>query len=155
VQTLKILKLKIIDFIMKITDLNWLSGHWQGSIEGDFIEEIWSSVYGKSMIGMFRWFKNEIPSLLEFESINQKGDEIYLNLRHFDQNFYAHEDKEEFISFKLEGVESNYALFIHDDSQNYMRLSYTRKDPHTLITELKMGKKDPEVLIFNFKLFHY
>ena len=140
---------------MNINDLNWLTGHWQDSIEGDIVEEIWSSIHAKSIMGMFRWFKDEIPSLLEFISINQKGDEIYLNLRHFDQNFYAHEDKEEFISFKLEGVESNYALFIHDDSQNYMRLSYTRKDPHTLIAELQMGKKDPKVLTFNFKLFHY
>jgi hypothetical protein len=140
---------------MNINDLNWLTGHWQGSIEGNIIEEIWSCIHAKSMMGMFRWFKDEIPSLLEFMAINQKGDEIYLNLKHFDQNFYANEDKEEFILFKLEGVESNYALFIHDDYQNYMRLSYTRKDPHTLIVELRMGKKDPEVLTFNFQLFHY
>lgn len=139
---------------MNVDKLNWLTGHWQGSIEGEFVEEVWSSVHAKSMIGMFRWFKDEIPIILEFVFINQVGEEIYLNLRHFDQNFHAHEEKEEYYSFKLEKVEPNYAIFIHDGSENYMRLTYTREDSSTLTAELKMGKTETRTLTFNFQLLH-
>lgn len=140
---------------MDITNLNWLTGHWQGSIEGEFVEELWSTIHAKSMMGMFRWLKGEIPLILEFVFINQVGEEIYLNLRHFDQNFHAQEDKEEYYSFKLEKLEPNHAIFIHDRPQNYMQLSYTRKAPNILIAELKMGKDNPKILTFNFQLFNY
>ena len=139
---------------MNIEDLNWLKGHWKGTIEGDFVEELWSSVNAKSMMGMFRWIKDEIPLVMEFVFIKQVGEEIFLNLRHFDKNFHAQEDKEEYYLFKLEKLELNHAVFIHDSPQNHMQLSYTHEDPSTLIAELKMGKTEPRILTFNFKLFN-
>jgi len=140
---------------MNINELNWLVGHWQGSIEGDNIEEVWSCIHAKSMMGMFRWIKDEVPSLLEFMTIEQEKNEISLKLKHFDQNFHANENKEEYVLFKLERLEPNFVLFIHNESDNHMRLSYTRQDDHSLITELEIGKDNPQILKFNFHLFHY
>jgi len=140
---------------MNLDKLNWLTGHWQGSIEGEFVEEVWSSVHAKSMMGMFRWIKDEIPLVMEFVFIKQVGEEITLNLRHFDQNFHAEEDKEEYYSFKLEKLEPNHARFVHEGPQNYMQLSYTRENTNSLIAELKMGKDEPRILTFNFQLFKH
>ncbi len=93
-----------------IEQMNWLCGHWKGSIASANIEEIWVEPQGHQMMGIFRMYNEEIE-LYEFMSISENDGSLTLKIKHFDKNLIAKEEKEQYEEFKLVHIEENMAYF--------------------------------------------
>lgn len=123
-----------------VADFAWLTGTWQGEVEGDFVEDQWSVPAGGVMMGMFRWVrggKDGKLSLYEFLSIEPGPEGPVLWLRHFGARLVAWEDKEGAIAFHLAAYKPNEATFDTRDPQNPLRLRYRREGAKRLVATLE------------------
>lgn len=94
-----------------IADAAWLVGSWQGEGFGGTIEEVWSDPSAGSMMGMFKLMHNDEPSMYELELIVEEEGTLVLKVKHFEANFSAWEEKEEFLSFPLVKLTDNAIYF--------------------------------------------
>ncbi len=94
-----------------IADVAWLAGSWQGEGFGGTIEEVWSDPSAGSMMGMFKLMHNGEPSMYELELIVEELDTLVLKVKHFEADFAAWEDKNEFLSFPLVKLTDGAAYF--------------------------------------------
>lgn len=94
-----------------ITDVAWLAGSWQGEGFGGTIEEVWSDPSAGSMMGMFKLMHNGEPSMYELELIVEEQDTLVLKVKHFEADFAAWEDKNQFLSFRLVKLTDDAAYF--------------------------------------------
>lgn len=66
-----------------LESLAFLAGAWEGSMEGDPVEETWSRPRGDSIIGMFRWQHAGRTIMWELLTIKAEEAGPTLRLRHF------------------------------------------------------------------------
>ncbi|HRP63167.1 MAG TPA: DUF6265 family protein [Phycisphaerales bacterium] len=85
-----------------LADFTFLTGTWQGEMNGEFVEEVWSQAEGGAMMGMFRWLHaSGTPRMYELLTITRQGDDVYLRLRHFNAAMVAWEEKDAPVVLKL------------------------------------------------------
>lgn len=89
----------------------WIEGHWTGEAFGGTAEEIWSAPMGESMMFVFRLVNDNKVSFYEIGHIQQLGNSLILQLKHFDGNLKGWEDKIETVDFKLVKLEKNKVYF--------------------------------------------
>jgi len=94
-----------------LEDVSWISGHWQGEAFGGIAEEIWSEPMGGSMMFVFRLVKDDQVSFYEVGHIQEIGNSIILQLKHFDKGLKGWEEKNETVDFRLVKLEKNKAYF--------------------------------------------
>lgn len=124
---------------VKVADLAWIAGNWQGEIGGDFIDEQWSAPAGGTLMGMFRWIKggkDGTVALYEFLTLEPGADGPVLWLRHFGPRLVAREDKEGAIAFHLIAWTPDEATFDNRDPANPTRLTYRRQGNDRLVVVL-------------------
>lgn len=85
-----------------LADFTFLTGTWQGEMNGEFVEEVWSQAQDGAMMGMFRWLHTSgTPRMYELLTITRQGDDVYLRLRHFNAAMVAWEEKDTPVVLKL------------------------------------------------------
>lgn len=85
-----------------LANFAFLTGTWQGEMNGEFVEEVWSEAQGGAMMGMFRWLHaSGTPRMYELLTINRQGDDVFLRLRHFNAAMVAWEEKDAPVVLKL------------------------------------------------------
>lgn len=94
-----------------LNNVAWIEGHWTGEAFGGTAEEIWSAPMGESMMFVFRLVNDNKVSFYEIGHIQQLGNSLILQLKHFDGNLKGWEDKIETIDFKLVKLEKNKVYF--------------------------------------------
>ena len=117
-----------------ISDVAWLAGSWQGEGFGGTIEEIWSEPSAGSMMGMFKLMHNGQPSMYELELIVEEDETLILKVKHFEADFSAWEDKNEFLSFPL--------VKLADEAIYFEGLTFKRVGPDQLHVYLAAKKGD-------------
>ncbi len=126
----------------EITDFAFIAGQWQGTVGADAIDEVWSTVAGGTLMGMFRWLKDEGVYLYEFQTIQQEGASITLRIKHFNSDLVGWEDKDVSTVFDCEWVKSDEVAFLkRGDAQQFMRLIYRQPDANTLIAITQMDEQ--------------
>lgn len=94
-----------------LNNVAWIEGHWTGEAFGGTAEEIWSAPMGESMMFVFRLVNDNKVSFYEIGHIQQLGNSLILQLKHFDGNLKGWEDKIETVDFKLVKLEKNKVYF--------------------------------------------
>ncbi len=89
-----------------------LTGTWQGLVGDSFVEEIWSSPQGNTIMGCFRWCDAERnPTMFEMLAIRAEPDGIRLRLRHYSPTLVGKEEKDAPITMRLASAEGSVFLF--------------------------------------------
>lgn len=84
-----------------IRDVAWLAGRWIGSGMGGRVEEIWSPPQNGSMMGMFRYIRNERTIFYEIMTLVEDNGSVTLRLKHFHPNLKGWEEKDVTVDFPL------------------------------------------------------
>lgn len=125
---------------IKLVDLGFIAGLWQGELAGGLTEEHWSMPEGDNMIGMFRYVKEGKAIFYEFMLIEQTVNGPVLRLKHFNPGLIGWEEKAEVYSYPLLAFQPNNAVFERPDQQS--RLTFQRTAGNTLLIVLEQKKPD-------------
>jgi Domain of unknown function (DUF6265) len=98
----------------------WLAGSWTGTGFGQEFEEVWNPPSAGSMVGLFKLFKDDGVSFYEILTITVDDGTLSLKVRHFNADFTAWENKDEFVNFRLVKLEQ--------DALHFGGLSFYRRD---------------------------
>jgi hypothetical protein len=89
-----------------------LAGTWQGFVGDSFVEEIWSTPQGDTIMGCFRWCDaKRNPTMLEMLLIRKEADAVRLRLRHYSPTLVGKEEKDAPITMRLASAEGSVFLF--------------------------------------------
>jgi len=91
--------------------LSFMEGHWKGQAFGGETEEIWSPSNGNSMMFVFRHLVDGEVTFYEIGHIRTIEKTLIFELRHFDNNLHAWEEKNEVQQFKFIKAEGNRVYF--------------------------------------------
>ncbi|HYO57137.1 DUF6265 family protein [Archangium sp.] len=132
----------------RLTDVAWISGHWQNTDEGALSEEVWTEPKGDSMLGMWRYVnKAGQARVFELLTITQEETGPVLRLRHFDRRLVAREEKDGAYAMPLIRHAANEAVFEGTGSEGLLRLTYRRSGLDLTVTL----NKGTETQTYTFK----
>ncbi len=118
-----------------LSDVEWLSGSWQGTAFGSQFEEVWNPPSAGTMVGMFKLFdEDKGVNFYELMLLKQQQESLVLLVKHFSADFTAWEEKQDFVTFKLVKVE--------DQAVHFSGLSFYRKGPDQIDGYIVMKHKD-------------
>src|SRR5262245_33998024 len=139
--------------VLRIGDMAWLNGHWQGKSGTSVFDEIWTPPAGNNMLGMFRITKADKLVMYEFMTLQDDPSGVTLRMRHFDAKLVAREEKEKALVWKAASWEKNQATFRLQDGQHKESLHFQRVSSSELAITLEKeqnGKMTRQP--FSFKL---
>ena len=84
-----------------LDDAAFLIGRWRGTAFGEKMEESWSEPSGGTMVGTFKLFSSDEPAMYELMLLTVEDGTLSLKVKHFNPDFTAWEDKEDYINFRL------------------------------------------------------
>ena len=90
-----------------IDDAAWLAGSWTGTAFGGRFEEVWNPPSAGTMIGLFKLYGDEGVSFYEILLLSVEDGSLSLKVKHFNPDFSAWEDKEDYVNFRLVKKEDN------------------------------------------------
>lgn len=125
-----------------LSSVSWLSGHWQGEALGGITEEVWTPPLGGSMMFAFKLVVDGEANFYELGYIKEKDSTLILQLKHFDKNLHAWEEKEETVDFPLVKVAGNRIYFedftfekVNDDRMNiYLMIGQEGREKEVLFS---------------------
>ncbi|NND79329.1 MAG: hypothetical protein HKN53_05470, partial [Maribacter sp.] len=128
-----------------LEEVSWIAGHWKGEAFGGVAEEIWSPPLGDSMMFVFKLVSEGKVQFYEIGHIQQKGETLLLQLKHFHGSLIGWEEKDETIDFKLVKLEENRVYF---DGFTIERISENEINMYVVV-----GEEDgsSEEVKFNYK----
>ncbi|UXX78376.1 DUF6265 family protein [Reichenbachiella carrageenanivorans] len=128
-----------------IDDLNFLRGYWVGDGFGGVSEECWMPPSLGRMNGIFKHMADGQTTFMEFMDISEVNDTLRLRLKHFNPDMTGWEEKGDYVTFTLESVAPNKAIF--------KGLTYELIDPNYLKISLKLRQKDGSINteVFNMR----
>lgn len=88
-----------------LADAAWLAGSWTGTAFGKRFEEVWNPASAGSMVGLFKLYDDDGVAFYEIMLLDDRDGTLSLKVRHFNADFTAWEDKDEFVDFRLAAVE--------------------------------------------------
>ncbi len=103
-----------------LADASWLVGSWVGTAFGQEFEQVWSAPSAGSMIGTFKLMSGDEVSFYELLQLSVDDGTLSLKVKHFNADFTAWEDKEDFVDFRL--------VKFDDDELHFSGLSFYRLD---------------------------
>ncbi|MBC6997288.1 DUF6265 family protein [Cytophaga sp. FL35] len=128
-----------------IEAVSFMQGHWRGEAFGGITEEIWAPPLGGSMMFCFKLVVNGNVSFYELGHIRELDGSLIYELKHFNADMTAWEEKEEVQQFKLVKVEKDKVFF---EGFTFERVG----ENEVVIYALIDGEKDkPKEVTFNFK----
>lgn len=127
-----------------LDDLAWLIGTWRGPGLGGMMEEVWMPPAGGAMPGLFRLVKDDEPIFYEFWAMREIEGTLVLELKHFNPDMTAWEEKDELVRFHLVRME--------EDTAYFGGLTYQRVDDDTLQIWLAMRGRDGTTREMDFTL---
>lgn len=85
-----------------LEDAAFMVGSWTGTAFGSRFEEVWNPPSAGSMVGMFKVFDGDKVSFYEILllTVDDEGT-LSLKVKHFNPDFTAWEDKEDYVNFRL------------------------------------------------------
>ena len=99
-------------------------GNWAGEAFGGTFEEGWNPPSAGSMIGFFKLMGDEAVAFYELLLLVEEEGSLSLKVKHFNPDFTAWEDKEDYIRFRFIKAE--------EDAVHFSGLSFYRIDDDTM-----------------------
>ncbi|HVF92169.1 MAG TPA: DUF6265 family protein [Blastocatellia bacterium] len=130
---------------VKLSDLDFIAGRWQGELGGGITEEHWSTASGNSMMGMFRYVKDGKAVFYELMLIEHTTGVPALKLKHFNPGLIGWEEKAQAWTYPLVEFQKNRAVFERSDKESALIFDRTSADSMSVTLErVKDGKKSSE-----------
>ena len=120
-----------------LADVSWLVGSWTGEAFGDTFEEVWNPPSAGSMVGMFKLLKDGEVSFYELVLLVEEEGSLSLKVRHFNADFSAWEDKEDYVDFRFVRAD--------DDAVHFSGISFYRISDDEMHAYLVLRNKDGKV----------
>lgn len=128
---------------VKVEDLAWMAGRWTGAMEGDPLEEQWTAPAGGTMMGMFRWMKQDGTTFMfEFLTIEPgpRGPVYYM--RHFNPGLIAWEKKKAPLRCPLTASGPREATFGCEGKPTKLTFKRTSETTMTVLLERQEDGKE-------------
>ena len=94
-----------------LSEMAWMEGSWKGEAFGGITQEIWGPPLGGSMLFSFKLVVDDSVRFYELGHIRQIDETLIYELKHFDENLKAWEEKDEVQQFKFVKREGNRMFF--------------------------------------------
>ncbi len=94
-----------------IEDFSWLAGAWIGEGFGGTLEEVWTPPRAGMMMGSFRHIIDGKVQFMEIVTLSEHDGEIQMRVKHFNADLVGWEEKEDFVTFRLESLTEERATF--------------------------------------------
>ena len=107
-----------------IDRLAWLTGSWQGPVNGGLLEEIWLPPKANTISALVRFTKNGRTEFVEIIKIEKVGNSFELRLQLYDPPMRPRSEKPHV--FKLSTIEKNKIIFQGISKGSHRKLSYER-----------------------------
>lgn len=131
----------------RIADLAWIVGAWEGEgIGGAPVVEVYSAPVDGKIIGHFRQLNGDGAVMFyELISIEQVGDSLSYNVKHFNADLSGWEEKADVKRFPLTAVSLN--------KWSFSGVTYSRIDANLMTATVEIMGDDgkPEKLDFRFR----
>ena len=102
---------------------SFLVGSWIGTAFGQRFEEVWNPPSAGSMVGMYKVFNGEEVAFYELLLMTVEEGTLSLKVKHFNADFSAWEEKEDYVNFRL--------VKFDDEALHFGGISfYKRGDDH-------------------------
>jgi hypothetical protein len=115
-----------------LDDVAWLVGSWSGPAFGGTAEEVWGAPSAGSMLGFFKVINGDDVVFYELVVIVEEEGTLSLKVKHFNPDFSAWEEKDEYITFRF--IEAN------DNAIHFSGISFYRISPDELHVYLAMRR---------------
>ena len=99
-----------------LEDVSWLVGSWEGEAFGSTFEEVWNPPSAGSMVGFFKVISDDQVSFYELLLLVEEEGSLSLKVKHFNPDFSAWEEKEDYVNFPFVKVE--------DDALHFAGISF-------------------------------
>ena len=108
-----------------LDEVSWMVGNWSGEAFGASFESHWNPASAGSMVGFFKLFDGDQVSFYELLLLVEEEDSLSLKVKHFNPDFTAWEDKEDYIDFRYVMSDDN---AVHFSGLSFYRLGPDRID---------------------------
>ena len=125
-----------------LDDASWLVGSWTGTAFGQNFEEVWNPPSAGSMIGLFKLYGDDGVSFYELLQLSVEQGTLSLKVKHFNADFTAWENKEEFVNFRLVKKE--------EDALHFGGLSFYKRGDDSIDGYIVM-RKDEDLVEHHIK----
>ncbi len=88
-----------------LEDARMLVGSWTGTAFGQRFEEVWNPPSAGSMVGLFKLFGDDGVAFYEILLLTVDDGTLSLKVRHFNADFTAWEDRDDYVDFRLVAIE--------------------------------------------------
>lgn len=126
-----------------LEDVSWLVGSWSGEAFGSTFEEVWNPPSAGSMLGMWKLLDDDEVVFYELMLLVEEEGSLSLKVKHFNADFTAWEDRQDYVRFRLVKLDENAVQF--------SGLSFYRIDDdeiHAFITLRHEGTVREEKLVY-------
>ncbi|MDJ0710939.1 MAG: DUF6265 family protein [Woeseiaceae bacterium] len=103
-----------------LDDVGWLVGSWSGEGFGGTFEEVWNPPSLGSMIGFFKFMGDDAVGFYELLLLVEEEGSLSLKVKHFNPDFTAWEEKEDYVNFKFVSADDD---VIHFSGISFYRVS--------------------------------
>lgn len=117
-----------------LSDAAMLVGSWTGTAFGGEIEEVWNPPSAGSMVGLFKLMHEGEVSMYEILLITEEEGTLNLKVKHFNPDFSAWEEKEDYINFRFVKAE--------EDALHFSGISFYRLGDNEMHAYLVMRYGD-------------
>ena len=107
---------------MSVNSLSWLTGSWQGPIEGNILEETWLPPRAGTIVALVRLTNESSTKFVEIIHIEEVNGTLELQLQLFDNSLS--QDSPEAYHFELTKMEDNHISFKGISPGAHRTLSY-------------------------------
>ena len=101
-----------------LADAAMLVGSWTGTAFGAKFEEVWNPPSAGSMVGLFKLLHEGKVIMYEIMLIKEEEGTLNLKVKHFNPDFSAWEEKEDYVNFPFVKVD--------EDAIHFAGLSFYR-----------------------------
>jgi len=117
-----------------LEEASWLAGSWTGTAFGQQFEEVWNPPSAGSMVGLFKLMGEDGVNMYEIMLMTVDDGRLSLKVKHFNPDFTAWEEKEDFVNFKLVKKEP--------DALHFAGISFYRRDDNHIDAYIVMREQD-------------
>ena len=117
-----------------LDDVAWMVGNWSGEAFGETFEEHWNPASGGSMIGFFKLMNGDEVSFYELLLLVEEEGSLSLKVKHFNPDFTAWEDKQDYVDFRY--------IMSDDNAVHFSGISFYRIDDDNMIAYIVFRSGD-------------
>ena len=126
-----------------LQDVTWLVGSWAGEAFGSTFEEVWNPPSAGSMQGMWKLLDDDEVVFYELMLLVEEEGSLSLKVKHFNADFTAWEDKQDYVRFRLVKLDEN---AVHFSGLSFYRID--DNEIHAFITMHHEGTVREEKLVY-------